>query len=340
MSDTAPSIHGTVDGVIGRLVLDRPRALNALDLPMVTRMGELLDEWRDLPLRALIVESSTPGIFCAGGDIRQIRQNTLNGLGDDSDTFFTTEYRLNAAMATYPVPIVALIDGVCMGGGLGISVHGRFRVVSERAVLAMPETAIGFFPDVGASHFLSRLPGGIGTYLGLTGARMTAGDAIVAGLATHLVSSDRLGALAEALAANTGPVDAILRDLATTPVGASDLTEHRAAIDRVFRAARMEDIFSRLDAETGAWADATRDALTRMSPQSLQVTLDLILWGAQRSLNECLMAERAAARLVVRSPDFVEGVRAALVDKDRSPAWGASQYAGTDSEGRMSWIPA
>lgn len=332
------AVEGIVDGAIGRLRLDRPRALNALDLPMVTGMGELLDEWRHLPLRAVIVESSTPGVFCAGGDIRRIRQNSLDGAAGDSDAFFATEYRLNETLATYPVPIVAVIDGVCLGGGLGLSVHGPFRVVSERAVLAMPETAIGFFPDVGASFFLSRLPGGIGAYLGLTGARLTAADALACGLATHHVPSDRLGALVEAVAAGTGPIDGTLRNFATTPpTDAAGLTANRAAIDRVFGAASVDDVVRRLDAETGAWADATRAALTRASPQSLQVTLDLILWGAQRSLRDCLEAERAAARLVVQSPDFIEGVRAALVDKDRSPVWGASEYRGMDAQGRLSW---
>jgi enoyl-CoA hydratase len=334
----APNVRGAIDDGVGRIVLDRPRALNALDLTMVTRMGQILDGWRGETLRAVTVESSTAGIFCAGGDIRRIRQNTLDELSDDSDAFFATEYRLNAALADYPVPVVALIDGVCMGGGLGISVHGRFRVVTERALLAMPETGIGFFPDVGASFFLPRLPGGVGTYLALTGARLAPADALAVGLATHHVHTERLAELVEALSTSSGPVDAVIREFSTAPEPRSEVWANRAAIDRVFHASGIDEIRRRLDRETGAWADDTRVALARVSPQSLQLALDLMLWGAQRTLHECLAAERAAARWVVRSPDFIEGVRAGLVDKDRSPLWGPSQYAGMDAAGTVRWV--
>lgn len=170
------------EGGVARIILDRPRALNALNLSMIHRVHKLLEELRSESLRAITIESGTAGMFCAGGDIRQIRQNTLDGDHGASDEFFATEYEVNEMLACYPVPVVAIIDGVCMSGGLGLSAHGPFRVVSERAVLAMPETAIGFFPDIGASHFLSRLSGGVGAYVGLAGARIGAADALEVGL--------------------------------------------------------------------------------------------------------------------------------------------------------------
>lgn len=329
-------VRAVREGALGRIVLDRPRALNALDLPMVRRLRETLVDWRSEPLRAVTIESGTAGVFCAGGDIRRIRQNTLEGDLSASDDFFRTEYEVNAMLASYPVPVVALIDGVCMGGGLGLSVHGPFRVVTERAVLAMPETAIGFFPDIGASHFLSRLPGAVGAYLGLTGARLGPADALELGLATHQISSGDLAAVREALAADPRPVDAVLRDMASVPDRPSGIGRHRGRIDAAFGATTVEEVIKRLH-DPSDWARETRTSLEAMSPQSLELTLDLILWGRQRSLRECLDAEREAAAYVVRSPDFIEGVRAALVDKDRSPQWTASQYEGMSPDGAIRW---
>jgi enoyl-CoA hydratase len=325
------------EGGLARIVLDRPRALNALDLPMVRHIHDVLEDWRSAPLRAITIESSTPGVFCAGGDIRQIRQNTLAGDLEASAEFFATEYRVNEMLASYPVPIVAVIDGVCMGGGLGLSAHGPFRVVTERAVLAMPETAIGFFPDIGASHFLPRLPGGVGTYLALTGARIGAADALEIGLATHHIASRDLPSVLRLLAEDPRPVDAVLRDLASVPAQVSELARHRRRIDLAFTATDVRTVFRRLGHDTGDWARGTRKTLRTRSPQSLDLTLDLMLWGRQRSLRECLDAEREAAGYVVRSPDFIEGVRAALVDKDRSPRWTESRYHGTSPDGTVRW---
>ncbi|MEF2978967.1 3-hydroxyisobutyryl-CoA hydrolase [Subtercola sp. YIM 133946] len=339
MNEVTPDcVYGLREGGLARIVLDRPRALNALTLPMVRRIRDLLEGWRPEPPRVVVIESSTGGVFSAGGDIRQIRQNSLDDATAASDEFFETEYRVDELLATYPVPVVALIDGVCMGGGLGLSIHGAFRVVTERAVLAMPETMIGFFPDVGASYFLSRLPGALGTYLGLTGVRLDDVDAVAVGLATHRVRSKDLAALVTALADDeAGPVEAVLRRFASAPERASALTERRRAIDEVFSATSIEQIIERLDTEGGVWAAETHEALNRRSPQSLALTLDLLLWGSQRSLHDCLRAEREAGHHVTRSPDFIEGVRAALVDKDRAPVWGASRYRGMSAEGEVLW---
>lgn len=333
---SSAGVQGLCERGIGRIILDRPRALNALTLSMVRHIHELLTDWRSEPLRAITIESSTDAVFCAGGDIRQIRQNTLDRNLNATDEFFETEYRVNEMLASYPLPVVALIDGVCMGGGLGLSVHGPFRVVTERAVLAMPETAIGFFPDVGASYFLSRLPGGVGTYLGLTGARLGAADALEIGLATHYVVSSELPRVLRTLAVDIRPVDAVLRDLASLRPGGLEVAANRRDIDHAFTGTSLEMIARRLIDDGGEWAVRTHEALMRMSPQSLELTLDLILWGKQRTLRECLDAELVAARQVVRSPDFIEGVRAALVDKDRAPAWGKSQHEGS-SPGDILW---
>lgn len=334
---TTVGVQASREGGVGRIILDRPHAINALNLTMVRRIAEVLQAWRSEALPAITIESSTAGMFCAGGDIRQIRQNTIDSDLGSSDEFFATEYGVNRMLASYPIPVVALIDGICMGGGLGLSVHGHFRVVTERAILAMPETAIGFFPDVGASHFLARLPGSLGAYLGLTGARLGPSDAVDIGLATHHISSDRLPALPGLLTDTGRPVDAILRDLASPPEDDGALRSNRHRIDAVFGSSSIDTILRRLMEDGSQWAlDAIR-TLDRMSPQSLALTLDLILWGRQRSLEECLDAERAAAHHAVRSADFLEGVRAALVDKDRAPKWTTSQYVGMSSRGQIRW---
>ena len=335
-TSTTTGVEATLDGSVGRIVLDRPRSLNALTLPMVEQLEQVLTAWAREPLRAITIASTSERAFCAGGDIRQVRQNTLDGEQAASLQFFATEYRVNHLLATSRAPVVALVDGVCMGGGLGLSVHGAFRVVGEGAVLAMPETSIGFFPDVGATHFLPRLPGEIGTYLGLTGARVSAADALGVGLATHHVASADLGALAERLATDTRPVDLVLAE-AAAPAGQSALLARRAEIDRTFDADSVDAILEALRAEGTAWAEETIGALEAVSRQSLDLTLDLLRRGAGLSLRECLDLELRAAAGVTQTPDFIEGVRAVLVDKDRTPHWGASRYRGITAEGDVEW---
>ena len=180
------------DGRVGRIVLNRPQALNALDLAMIRACTRALEQWRDDPhVHGVVIEGAGDRAFCAGGDVRALRQYELDGEHHKAETFFREEYVLNLMIATYPKPYIALIDGICMGGGIGLSVHAPYRVATERAAFAMPETAIGFFPDIGATFFLPRLPGRLGTYLGLTGARMQGADAVHAGLATHFASQAR-----------------------------------------------------------------------------------------------------------------------------------------------------
>ena len=306
------------DGRIGRLLLNRPKALNALDLGMIRALAEALSAWRDeAAVEAVVIDSASERAFCAGGDIRAMRSHALAGDTAEIETFFAEEYALNAAIADYPKPYVALIDGICMGGGIGVSVHGAIRAASEAAMFAMPETAIGMFPDIGATYVLPRLPGQLGTFLGLTGTRMTGADAVHAGLATHFVPREALPALRTALVEHGA--EAVGRHARALP--AFSLAPHRAAIDRCFGADSVAEILARLDAENTDWARATLATLRGMSPSALCWSLAAIRRGARLSLRDALAAELRLTRHVTRHPDFAEGVRAMVVDKDRQPRW-------------------
>ncbi|MFI7504572.1 enoyl-CoA hydratase/isomerase family protein [Streptomyces sp. NPDC049687] len=331
MTDTAAvEVLADVRRGVGRILLNRPKALNALTTGMVAAIDRVLVAWEHIPLSAVVLASTGTKAFCAGGDIRTIREHSLAGDAEASERFFASEYRLNARIAEYRVPVVSLIDGVCMGGGLGLSVHGGFRVVTERAVLAMPETAIGFFPDVGASYFLPRLPGAIGMYLGLTGHRLDAADALYTGLATHFVPADGLDAVGDALADHPGdPVDVVLNRLTgRSPVAQSRLAEVRGDVDWAFGAPNLGEIEKRLRQIDTAWAAGASAALESASPQSLEITHALLSRGRQHTLRECLNSELALTRTTIRTPDFLEGVRAALVDKDRTPHWRHASHGG------------
>jgi enoyl-CoA hydratase len=314
---TGPGIEARRDGRIGRLRLMRPRALNALDLPMIRFMREWLDRWAADPAVEAVVVEGEGRAFCAGGDVRAVREQVLAGAHDAAEEFFAEEYALNGAIGHFPKPYVALIDGICMGGGLGISVHGSDRVVTEAAMLAMPETGIGLTPDIGASFFLPRLPNFLGTYLGLTGARLSGGDAVHAGLATAFVPQAAVGALSAALAAEGRA--AIARFVAPPPP--FSLAPQLGTIAACFGADSLAEIEARLEAEGSDWSAETLGVLRRMSPSALCWTLASLRAGASRDLDACLAAERALVRHIIRLPDFAEGVRAMVVDKDRRPRW-------------------
>ncbi|MCM2424536.1 enoyl-CoA hydratase/isomerase family protein [Streptomyces sp. RKAG337] len=323
----------------GVIALDRPEALNALDLTMVRAMTEALETWRDDDgVRSVVVRSTSPKAFCAGGDIRTIRAASLRGDHAAVREYFAAEYGLNALIAAFPKPYTALIDGFALGGGLGISVHGTARVVTERAALAMPETAIGFFPDIGASHFLPRLPGSVGRYLGLTGARIAGAAAVGCSLATHYVHSSELPALEEALTGGGEPAAVLDRFAVTAP--ASEIGAHLDAIDRCFSAPELPEVFERLAAEGGDWAAETLAVLRRMSPTSLFVTFELLRRGAGSDLGACLDRELRLACRTARAHDFLEGVRAALVDKDRNPRWSPDPLTAADHAELLSWFDA
>ena len=315
------------DGRVGRIVLNRPQALNALDLAMIRACTRALEQWRDDPhVHGVVIEGAGDRAFCAGGDVRALRQYELDGEHHKAETFFREEYVLNLMIATYPKPYIALIDGICMGGGIGLSVHAPYRVATERAAFAMPETAIGFFPDIGATYFLPRLPGQVGTYLGLTGLRMQGADAVHAGLATHFVPRADLPALSRALA-DDGPA---ALGAHAAPLPAFSLAARRAAIDHCFGADGMAENVRRLEAIGDEWATQTLAALRTVSPSALCWTLEALRRGADLTLPQCQTAELALTRTTMRHPDFAEGVRAMVVDKDRKPRWQSARIEDVD----------
>ncbi|HEY0266487.1 MAG TPA: enoyl-CoA hydratase/isomerase family protein [Rhizomicrobium sp.] len=313
-----PSVIVSIAGRTGHILLNRPRQLNALDLEMIRAVAAALESWRrDPAIHAVVIEGAGERAFCAGGDIRAVRDAAVEGDVVAIEAFFAEEYALNAAIAGFPKPYVALIDGFCMGGGIGVSVHGRIRVTTEAGQFAMPETAIGLFPDVGASFVLPRLPGRIGMYLGLTGARLVGADAVHAGIATHFVPRDALPELRADLALDG--VAAVAAHARKLPV--FTLAPHRPSIDRCFGQDSVAGIRAALAAEASPWAADTLAVLDRMSPSSLRWSHALIRAGERRELAASLAAELALTRTVTRHPDFAEGVRAMVVDKDRAPNW-------------------
>jgi enoyl-CoA hydratase len=302
-------------GRIGRITLNRPRSLNALTLPMVHAVAAALAEWRDdASVHAVVTDAAGGRVFCAGGDVRELRRLSLAGEYAEIERFFVDEYALNLVIARYPKPVVSLIDGVCMGGGIGLSVHGAIRVATEAAVFAMPETAIGFFPDVGATFLLPRLRGLFGLYLGLTGARVHGADATWLGLATHYVPQAKLPGLADAIARDG--IAALADHAEPPPVG--PLQNLNLA---PFAAGDVPGIIAALEQSGTPWAQETLAALRAVSPTALLWSFEILRRGAAQTLEQCQASELALTRRAVRGPDFLEGVRAMLVDKDRTPIW-------------------
>jgi enoyl-CoA hydratase len=319
-------------GVAGIVTLDRPAALNAVTLAMVRALAAQLEAWRHDGAVSRVIVTAQGRAFSAGGDLRQIYEAGRAGRQRDSIAFWREEYALNAAIKRYPKPYVALIDGLVMGGGVGVSVHGSHRVAGDHFAFAMPEVGIGFFPDVGATWLLPRLPGEIGTYCALTGERLDAADGVATGVATHRVDAARFGDLADALCGAVS-VDAILAAFSLSPSGpgraksGGPVTARRAAIDRNFAADSVEDILTRLDAEatTGSgdapWAGATAAAIRAKAPLSLKIALEQMRRGRDWSFEECMRAEFRIVSRVACGEDFYEGIRAVIIDKDNRPRW-------------------
>ena len=328
-----PEVLTRVESGVGRITLNRPKALHALNHPMCELMTAALLDWQDdsAVLSVLIDHAGERG-FCAGGDIRMIAES---GAGDAvaAKAFFHAEYRLNALLFDYPKPVTAIVDGIVMGGGVGISEPAVVRIATERTTYAMPETGIGLFPDVGGGWFLPRLPGFAGTWLALTGARLKAADTVALGIHTHFMPSDELDAFRTILAADPGfPVD-IADELAVDP-GDAPLDEQIEAIDRLFGFDTVEEIFAALEAEGTAWARSQLDVLKTKSPQSLKVTLRQLRTGLHLgSFAENMAMEYRLGGRVVRTHDFQEGVRAVIIDKDNAPRWSPADLAGvTDAD--------
>jgi enoyl-CoA hydratase len=298
---------------------------------------------RDPAIAVVLISGEGDRGLCAGGDIRAIYDSGKAGT-DLAATFWREEYRVNARINRYSKPYIAFMDGIVMGGGVGLSVYGSHRIVTERTRFAMPETGIGFFPDIGASWFLTRQPGEGTTWLALTGEIIGAGDAITLGLADTCVPSADLAALAAALAAlpagsgRTEVSDVVARFAASAPAGPVSLW--REAIDRLFACDRVEDILAALDADGGDFAMKTGATLRTKSPLSLNVTLRLLRLGRRTErLEDCLEREFTATRAVLASHDFYEGVRAAVIDKDRNPKWRPSGLAGVTAEQVEAYFP-
>lgn len=326
MPEADPHILFEKRGALGLITLNRPKALNALTHGMCLGMARRLAQWaQDRTVRTVAIAGAGPRAFCAGGDIRSMAQSGRDRT-PAATNFLRDEYRLNAQIGAYPKPYVALTHGVVMGGGAGVSVHGRYRLGDEDLAFAMPETGIGFVPDIGSSFFLSRCPGEAGTFLALTGARIGLGDALALGLMTHSVAAYDHAALIARLAAGE-PAEAAIAALARRAPPAA-LTEHRARIATIFAASSVEGVLERLDRDGSDFAADTARIIRSRSPTSLKLAFRLMREGKSHSLNDCLKMEYRVASRAVIAPDFQEGVRAVLLDKDGAPRWRPDQLAG------------
>uniref|UniRef100_A0A8C6WML8 3-hydroxyisobutyryl-CoA hydrolase n=1 Tax=Neogobius melanostomus TaxID=47308 RepID=A0A8C6WML8_9GOBI len=317
-------------GRAGVITMNRPKVLNALNLSMIRQIYPQLKKWEaDGDTDLVIIKAVGGKAFCAGGDIRAVTE--AGKVGDPlSEDFFREEYILNHAIGTCKKPYIALIDGITMGGGVGLSVHGRFRVATEKTLFAMPETGIGLFPDVGGGHFLPRLQGKLGLFLALTGFRLKGRDVHRAGVATHFVDSSKMADLEQELVKcpTVEDVSRVLDSYQNQSSLGSDkpftLEKHLADIDRLFSADSVEQIVDNLRAEGSEFTTKQAETLSRMSPTSLKMTFKQLQLGGALSLKDVLIMEYRMSQACMRGHDFYEGVRAVLVDKDQSPRWSPS----------------
>lgn len=330
-----PEILFDIRGGIGFITLNRPEALNALNLNMIREMDRKLVEWADtVAVRAVVVTGAGDRAFCSGGDVKAVAieaKAAKEGKGDGAlgRQFFREEYTLNNRIFTFPKPYISLINGIVMGGGKGISAHGSHRIVTENTLFAMPETNIGFFPDVGGGYFLPRCPGQTGTYLALTSKRIKAVDTVYVGFATHFVPAQNIPDLVDTLTKlapdahhnDRALFDRAIDDFTTEAPGESELAPHREKIDRYFSHNRVEDIFAGLQQDGSMWAEETMKAMYGMSPTSLKIALRQIRLGARMQFAQVMQMEYRLSQACVKRPDFYEGIRAALIDKDRKPKW-------------------
>ena len=312
-------------GALGHIRLNRPKAINSLTLEMVKKIQAALSLFeKDPAIGLVLVTGEGERGLCAGGDIRALYDHGRDGSGF-GETFFREEYRMNAHIAGYRKPYVVVMDGITMGGGVGISAHGTVRIVTERTKMAMPETGIGFFPDVGGTWLLSRSPGEIGTFIGLTGEAFGGADAIYAGFADEYVQSGEIAALIDKLSALPAQVSLDdVRNVVKSFASAVSalLALHRTEIDQMFAFDTVEQILAALQASNDEFAKSALKVLAQKSPRSMKVALKLLrLARHDRTLQESLQREFDAAHTVLASDEFYEGVRAAVVDKDRTPKW-------------------
>ncbi|ONK72225.1 uncharacterized protein A4U43_C04F17140 [Asparagus officinalis] len=350
----APQIKGDITdtdqvlveekGTARILTLNRPRQLNALTSEMILKLLKLFIAYEEDPKVKLLIVKGQGRAFCAGGDVAAVARSVTEGYWTNGANFFWNEFILNYIIATYRKPQVSILNGIVMGGGAGVSIHGKFRVATEKSVFAMPETALGLFPDIGASYFLSRLPGYFGEYVGLTGARLDGAELLACGLATHFVPSARLVLLEESLiGVNSsdaftvcGIIDQFSQQM---PVKESSAYNRLDTIDRCFSKRTVEEILSALELEAvhvrEEWISAAIDSLKKASPTSLKISLRLIREGRTQRIGQCLIKDYRTCCHVLRrelSKDFIEGCRAILVDKDRNPKWNPARLDMLDDD--------
>ena len=329
------------DGGLARVTLSRPKALNALTQPMAVALDAQLRAWQADPAVLAVAirgaareDGRVP--FCSGGDIRFLHQQQNDPARQFAITFYEQEYRLNTLVFRFPKPYLALIDGVVMGGGVGISFHGSHRVMSERALFAMPETGIGLFPDVGATYFLPRCPGRMGLYLGLAGVRIGVADALYLGLATHHVASARMAEFEAALASTDlsggakSAIDGVLGEF-SGDAGEALLAARQEEVDRCFAGDSVEAILENLAAEGTPWADETRAALLEKSPTSLKITFRQLTQYGDLDFESVMKLEYRMAIRCNFSHEFYEGIRAQIIDKDRQPKWRPARLEDVDA---------
>ena len=317
-----------IDGKVARIRLNRPKAIHALTLQMCSAMIEALLEWRSAnDIQAVLIDHADGRGFCAGGDVRMLAESGAAD-GSDARAFFHEEYRLNHLLFTYMKPTIAFMDGITMGGGVGISQPCRYRVATENTRFAMPETAIGLFPDVGGGWYLSRLPGRVGQFLALTGARLDGAECHYLGLATHYLPQEALEDVKARIAEHPDRIDGILGQASITPPDPK-IAGNLVHINKCFASDRLEDILTALKMDGSEWAQTELATLRSKSPQACKVSLRLLSDGAHMSdFAGEMRQEYALAAKVVQRPDFNEGVRAVLIDKDNQPRWDPAEPEG------------
>ncbi|MBV2156364.1 enoyl-CoA hydratase/isomerase family protein [Kitasatospora sp. SUK 42] len=327
MSAEPAEVQAFLEGAVGRIVLNRPRALNSLTHSMITALRTTLDDWTaDDRVRAVVLTGTGERGLCAGADIRAMHDDAKAG-GAGTRAFFRDEYRLNALIARYPKPYVAVMDGITMGGGVGLSAHGAVRIVTERSTVAMPETRIGLVPDVGGSRLLARAPGELGTHLGLTSAAMGPGDALLCGFADHYVPSGRLPELLDALARGGDPAATVAAHAEPAPPAA--LAAHRGWIDACYAADTVEEIVERLLDSGVPEAKEAAELVLGNSPTAVKVALTALRRARTLpSLEAVLDQEYRISCAALDGHDLVEGIRAQVIDKDRDPHWSPAALAG------------
>lgn len=331
VSDEEQEVLLRREGRLGHIVLNRPRALNALTHDMVRRIAGALDAWElDDRVSAVLITGAGERGLCAGGDIRAIRQAAVSGEPQLAEDFWRDEYHLNARIARYPKPYVAVMDGIVMGGGVGVSAHGSVRIVTERTKVAMPETGIGFVPDVGGIYLLSRSRGELGTHIALTAGTVGAGDALLCGLADHYLPAERLPLLIAYLAELPVP-QALAKHTGTAPQGV--LAEQLDWIDACYAADTVEEILRRLAADGRQAAKEAAEQIAAKSPTAVKATLAALRRARSLdTLEEVLDQEFRTSCAALAGPDLAEGIRAQVIDKDRNPRWDPPTLADVTDE--------